>query len=419
MFKIVEILIFVIFVQQMHFWPLENLPVRYVSYLACLLLLACPLYYKRHMYGNFNPMVMVLAGAWALDTIWSSGFTAVIVASSFMFIGLSVLMMRPEPKAMLLRDITNWYAWMCIICLVYFLIGQVVQLPMLGQLIKPFGYDWTYDNYGLYLVLLGTTDMIPRFSGPFLEPGHLAIAAVFLLYANKFAVKKKPVLWGLIAAVLASMSLAGYVLLFIALVLQMRIRWQYIVMLAAVVGLPYLFVTQIWEGGNNPVNTIVLSRLEYDKQTGIKGNNRFTGNTDLYFKKWTLDGSLIKGIGVEEYTKYKEKGILAGAGYKIYIIQYGYLGALIILGLYAAMTQYASNKRLAWTYFILILLTFLQRTYPLWMSWIIPYACTMTAWFPTRIMSIRDYFLLKKDGMNPQTSTPPAPHPAPATQNLL
>ena len=67
-----------------------------------------------------------------------------------------------------------------------------VSLPHYIDLSDPYYVHTIY--YLFNLNGLPEFQIVPRFSGSFLEPGHLGTMCVFLLYINRFNLRKK-VIW--------------------------------------------------------------------------------------------------------------------------------------------------------------------------------------------------------------------------------
>lgn len=358
----------------MHCWFLVGIPIQYVAYL-CIILQLLWGSFKKHQLPLPSPVLIGLIILFAIDFIWLDSYTAFVVPVALLAIGIIVYYMDDEAKKLILRRITIWFSVLVAISLAAYIINIFKPLPSYGTLVKMDGYRWDFQNY-LFFLLPGEYWNFARFSGPFAEPGHLAIACVFLMYANRLDFKHCKELWILLAATIMSYSLAGYVLLLFSLVLKLKAKYT-ILLIILLIG-SYTYVSEIWENGHNPVNELILKRLEYSEQKGIKGNNRFEGNTNERFSVWMRQGDLIKGFGISEYTKLMTSTSLGGAGFKIYIIQYGLIGLLLIAAIYLTLALNARNRRFALSYFALIAICFIQRTYPLWMCWLIPYVCSLT-----------------------------------------
>lgn len=247
---------------------------------------------------------------------------------------------------------------------------------------------YLFQNY--FVILKGVTyegDGL-RFHSVFLEPGYMGTMISFLLYAAKYDFKK----WyniTLLIALLLSLSLAGYVVTFIGILLY---RWSKgfslikVFPIAMGLMLSYIIVKS-YNDGKNAINENILMRLEFDSEKGITGNNRVGQGTDFYYEQAVNDGSFIWGIGNEKISKinggkgWEKEGKyemqIRGAGYKIFILKFGIVAALIYLIFYYLMgpsvCKNTATQKYMLGFLLLIIITFIQASYPSSFSWLIPY----------------------------------------------
>lgn len=285
------------------------------------------------------------------------------------FPALILVVLPKQYKVDLLRYITKWYAILMMCSIVLFLLTLRGQLsPPLGVFLAPNDFYEPFYNFGLYLKYYSRFTDIPRFNAFFLEPGHQAIVSFFILMANRMDFKKNIYTITISIAILLSLSLAGYVLCAIAWIcLRLKNIRGIIQIMAAFV----LFMTgiQLWNGGDNIINETIVSRLSFDEEKGISGNNRFFESTDYLYDVMVRDGDLMTGM----HGKADEEDI-AGAGYKIYLLHFGLLGALLVLAYYISLIPKNVDRQYALTFLFVIFLCFLQRAYPDWYSWLLPFA---------------------------------------------
>ena len=271
---------------------------------------------------------------------------------------------------------------------VVFVIDLILDLPFVNYV--TIGDYNPFENY-IFLIKSQSLREYFRFNGPFSESGHMSMICAFLLYANKYNLKQWYNIVFLIS-VLFSLSLAGYVLLGLGLSLYSIKSVKTIIGVLVLGCIIYIGVTQLWNNGNNPVNEIVFSRLEYDEDKGISGNNRFSSDTDKYYENLSTI-ELLVGVGLDEYNKQIELGTIGGAGYKLFIIINGFLGSMFVLMIYYNITYLSNNRRYAIGFLILMIASFMQRSYPTWMSWLLPYISGIA-------MSFTNKTLIKKQIKN-------------------
>jgi len=283
---------------------------------------------------------------------------------------LFLFMLNRDYKEELLKYVTKWYSIILGISLVVFFLTFFINIPSIGVFLTGDDYLYDpYDNYVFFIKQRHSHSFIYRFNGPFLEPGHQAMISGIMLFANKFRFKDNYYLWILFTSILISLSLAGYVILIIGLIF---VYVQSIIKLFSIcfVGLIFsVFVTNLWNDGDNPVNLLIFERLQYDDEKGIVGNNRFVQSTDDYFEKSIKNGTIILGERSMEPNKR-----IVGAGYKIFLLRYGVITTIMTAFLYLLLINPQANKRYAFSFFILMCIIFLQRAYPTWYSWLLPYA---------------------------------------------
>lgn len=280
-------------------------------------------------------------------------------------------------KEIILKYITKWYAYLILISLFVFILVYTVHIPGFGSL--EFADDsnyGTYINYIFYVERIDTlTGGLPRFNGPFLEPGYVGMIGAFLLFANKFNFKtteNKIIL----VSVLASFSLAGWMLLIIGYILNIfyngkisvsRLVFSLLLIVSIINGAKY------YNGGNNMVNETILSRLETDEEKGFAGNNRNTETIKLLAAGiWTSGDidTILFGYD-EDYFRQYEEWELVGSGVDKFFVHHGLIGILLALSLYIITVTTAHDKKFALLFFIFMLFSFWQRCYALWFSWII------------------------------------------------
>lgn len=257
--------------------------------------------------------------------------------------------------------------------LLYFIIALgKVNLPSIG-IISPVEDYGNFHNYFFYVYrAYGDLDTFFRFNGPFIEPGHLGMILSFFLYANSYNVRRKEVAI-LLVALLFTLSLAAYLLCLIGLALRNIKSLKRTIMLLLVLGGGYFYATDIWKGGDNEINRLIFSRLQYDDEKGIVGNNRFQNRTDHYYKEYYKAGKLWIGLGPEKYRELVNKGELGGAGYKIFIFKHGFIGFLLVFLFYLFYAMSSTQRKFAMNFLLLLSAAFLQRAYPLWPAWYITF----------------------------------------------
>lgn len=220
-----------------------------------------------------------------------------------------------------------------------------------------------------------------RFCSIFLEPGYLGTMLSYLLYVGRFDFKKKYNVVFLFALIL-TLSLAGFViaaLAWILIKLQEGKSIKRLVQIICVLGIVYYGGIN-YNGGNNILNEQILSRLQYDKDKGISGNNRASHMAEAYFDYYMQTGEILFGVGQRQVRKINGGGAagvdfndqIRGAGYMIFFITNGIIEAVIIFFGYLMFVR-KTDRKYGYGFLLLIVITFVQAAYPLSPSWLIPF----------------------------------------------
>ena len=357
-----------------YIWFAFMLPSNYIPIGAALLMIAC------FALGNFSikftdraALILVMIVLYSLYSTFIIDLNfGVITFLSYIPVVLLFVLKKPLQED-LLKYVTKWFCILMGASLAFFLIHFVIPLPSSPFLPYQIANSYSpFDNYYLFM----TTDMylsenagIFRFGGPFLEPGHQSMICGLILFANSFKMKERPLMWILVVSIIFSFSLAGYLILAVGWVFcKVRNIYTMVSIAGVFIGV-WLFVTVIWNDGENAVNKLIVERLEYDNQKGIKGNKRTLKHTAYFFKECMKNGTAILGVRTQKYNNLK----INGAGYKIFILRYGIVGTVLVGLLYLFMIPPGVNRKYATCFLILMALIFLQRAYPSWYSWLLPY----------------------------------------------
>lgn len=290
-----------------------------------------------------------------------------------------LLCIADSEKERLFSYIVKWFGLIMIPGLLLYAISFIVTLPSFGIIKTHYGGDFYGEscyNYLFYLrhITTGSTG-IQRFNGPFIEPGDLGCIAAFILFGAQFQFKKYKYLWAVLAGLIVSFSLAGYVLtafgyisiMFISNHISFR---RLVVGLSIMIGLYFIGIT--YNNGNNYINKSVLSRLQDDNLSIENANGRTTIQKMESFYNMVNDPTiLLTGYDNKTVEELSETG--AGAGFFNQILSIGVIGmvGMILPNLYLVVTS--NKKKYAWAFFILFILYMYQRCDAFWFSIIICY----------------------------------------------
>jgi hypothetical protein len=113
--------------------------------------------------------------------------------------------------------------------------------------------------------------------------------------------------------------------------------------------------------GENAIYNYLFKRLEFNGGE-MAGYNRFSSDLEVYYNEFIQSKSKYFGIGEEEFRKLSWEG--GNAGYKIFIIQYGFFATFLVFLFYITFLI-DSSTLISWLLFLAFFLIFLQAAYPL------------------------------------------------------
>lgn len=286
---------------------------------------------------------------------------------------ISIVFLADKYKGLVMNNITKWYAWLMTISIFFYVLTMFVSIPNFGILSNGDRYG-SFLNYIFYVKEFGRFETsIHRFGGPFLEPGYVGMMGAFLLFVNKFDLKRKEV-QVILLSVLLSLSLAGWVLAFIGYFeiqyYKRNIRIKRLFPFACLF-LTFILFGFFYNNGDNVINNEILCRLAFDEDKGFAGNNRNVETMMEFFQEmWGNWDLILYGYPPTAFYGLADWETI-GAGLDRFMVFHGLMGVLYVFLFYIISLFYATDKKFALLFFIFILICFWQRTYSLWFSWII------------------------------------------------
>jgi len=129
-----------------------------------------------------------------------------------------------------------------------------------------------------------------------------------------------------------------------------------------------------YNDGNNLLNNWFFDRLTPSEDKIIAGNNRTFGILDDFYEIFITHKSLLLwGLGVDNYNFIVETIYFGGAGIKIYILRQGLVSVFLVFLAYLFIGfSISKNWRYTLCFVLLFAISFWQRAYPFWASWLIP-----------------------------------------------
>lgn len=358
--------------KSVNYWMLWYTNTR-IIYLITLLLIAVCVYKKRiewktKLNGNYIlGFFFFIFFALFQNYVIAAGKSILAYSNTLLLLGIfySVLHFGDKFKSEIIEFIEKAIIYLLIPAIVVYFLNFVINLPYTPIVyLNSFGED-TYGLMNNYIFLIHHVESVsniasfPRFCGPFLEPGQLATFLSFFLLLLRFDFSQKR-RYIILVALLLSFSLAGYVLGLLGVILIKSQKLSRTIPLIVLFSIVYN-VGVNYNYGNNLLNNYILTRLEYDEEKGITGNDRSSAITDKIFEEEYMANSNNILFGLPYYRGES----IGGSGYKVYLINFGIFNLLFLLFFYIVMSVSARNKRDMLIYLILIIASFLQRATPL------------------------------------------------------
>jgi hypothetical protein len=341
-------------------WELNPYIVAAISiFFSILFCIARPSYFPLKKEIFISVLLLVLVEFYCVRGSNINGYFGTLLTTIPI---IFVLLLKDTIKIDLLFFLTSAIALILFVSLcawILFLAG--VQLPY--SVVNFNDGQYWYNNYFFFLYNLNPSEIIPRFSGIFLEPGHLGVITSFLLFANHFALKRKEVLVLLVVTIF-TFSLAAYLLLAISisvfLLMKSKKPFFYFALWLSFILIGYYFFVTL-NHGDNIVNNLIIERLQV-VDGDLAGNNRFSSSMDSYFEGFLKSDNLYTGIS---NSKYESLDLGPNAGYKVFFLQNGILGTSLLFLFYLSLVFSNKSKEALFFLFVYVL-AFFQRSYALW-----------------------------------------------------
>jgi len=328
-----------------------------------------------HVKIKITNKILAVGFLWCFAASFPEFNPGSLVVEAFRFFPLFILLCDEDNAEKHLSCLSVLLAFVLIPGIVIWGLLMTDQMPLPGIPIEmgDVGDSYFFMNY--IFVLYRIEVLSERFQSIFLEPGYLGTLLVFVLYSNKFNWKK----WYnyvFIIALILSQSVAGYITGVVAYLMNMRIEKRFSIskfVLSAIFLILGGMVAVTYNEGDNMFNHNIIERFD-------KSNKKYVGDEDIrnssqvnnYFESSITNGDII--FGNSKYSNFE-----GSAGYKVYMLQWGVISAVIYLLVYLILIgRLAKSNFYGYFFLFLIVLTFIQAAYPQSYSWIIPFILGVT-----------------------------------------
>lgn len=333
---------------------------------AIAIIILPPNYYQQSKQKICAAFFLGLA---AMYTMFGGNLTGYIAQFVMVLIPIQIIFLNSERQIDLFRNISTWYAILLSISVLWWLMYlSGIPLPHISQRLP-----WQYNDYGFihqnYFLFRHTINLspytvlepLPRFNGFFLEPGHIGTITSLFLFAHRFDLKNKLSIIYLVVIIL-SFSAAAYVLTFLGYLLYRFSDSLNKIIVPIFITCILIIVITTYNDGNNPINELIFGKITR-KQGAVEG--RFSAQTQLLWSQILADGRIWLGIG-------GGAKVPQSAGYKVFLIMNGILGAFLTIMAYWYIMLSNYSKRGLYL-FCLLMVSFLQRCYCFWDAFLDPY----------------------------------------------
>ena len=203
-----------------------------------------------------------------------------------------------------------------------------------------------------------------RFQSFFLEPGHLGTIVALFLFADQFNFVKKRNLVFLVA-VIVSFSASAYILVGVGYLLNRLSSKNFFKSVLGILLLgAFIWFFAGFNGGDNVVSNLIFGKLTRE-EGAIEG--RVTLEVVQVFYNMLSSGEdLLFGKSVFG------KDDLAGSGIILFFVQQGIVGIILLFLVYYSIYK-SCKSSYGFLFFLLYIISFLQRTYPYWDFFIITF----------------------------------------------
>lgn len=370
-----KLAVLLLFLDSMHIWVTWNIPTHYIGVIVFTVMISYVFLTGVKLRVSFKRVI----GAVLLLTAFLLGYNlnnlGSVLGPVFTVLPCLLLLFISDSKILIdtFNFIVNFFAVLLPISLLVFSL-TFLGLPPVGEITHFSGLYGSFDNY---LLAFRSGFYYYRFSSVFLEPGHLGMILSYMLFALRFNFKDVRVII-LFVASLFTFSLAAYVLIIVGyifkLLLYRELRFRVVLLGSISLCLLYLIAVN-FNDGENLLNNHLFARLQPDGERGFAGNNRTYGKLDDVYEVAIRHKDLVLwGIGVDNFNILKDNFDFGGAGIKVYVLRQGLVSALFVFAAYLFMGLSLSKKKQYTLCFVLLLaLSFWQRAYPFWASWLIPF----------------------------------------------
>lgn len=354
-------------------WPIS----RYVHYLAAIPIALSLMYSHNLKQGIFNrkdylypflacvvlQLVMALASGKNINGLMAVAFSSLVY--------FALLKVDIDELRRLGDMLTKSMA--CILAVsIPFYILHLIGFSLPHYHVAPAEFEYTFENYRFFLIDdRQILELLPRFHSVFLEPSHLGMACIGLLYSQigKWKTWRCRILF---FAIILSFSLAAYICMVVMMFSASWMRGKAI--LGKILLLVALFATVViasifYNKGENIVNVMIVQRLTVNSEGQLEGDNRTDYTFTREYEKMAESGDIFFGKGMEAMERFGGTG---NSGYRVFLYINGLVSVIFLLVFFFLIFRTSDNTRAKITMSIISLLSFVAHGIPIKYYFFIP-----------------------------------------------
>lgn len=271
---------------------------------------------------------------------------------------LTLFMLKYEDLQSVVNNVARCFYYIISASLLLYLLNLFhVPIPSMGMV--------EYNQYQInnfYYIYTDSLSYEGRFTGFCLETGYFSLLCICLLALEEFNFSKLSSKI-LLLSVILSVSLEGYLLLVIGIIITSLTKTNHISDISMkLLGLFILFVILIfviinYKGGNNIIAEKILERLVFDEDLGIVGNNRENIYAQPIVDELFYSNDIWFGIGSERLASALDFEEVDVCSWRVFVVSHGAIYTLIFFFL-ILLFFYRTSKRKTITILVILLLDF-------------------------------------------------------------
>lgn len=239
-------------------------------------------------------------------------------------------------------------------------------VPLPHHHTAPEGLLYTFENYYFFLIDdRFAFDLLPRFHSVFLEPSHLGMACIALLYCQigKWNTWRCKVLF---FTLVITFSLAAYICLVLLIFSAAWMKGKAVVgklILLGVLGGTLIIGSMFYNKGQNLVNLLIVQRITGNGSDAgeMENDNRTTDLFTKEYEKVANSNQIWFGKGIEDLSKFG----FGNAGYRVFIYSYGIVSIAFLIVFFWSFLRTSDNQRAKMSCLLINFASFIPHAIPM------------------------------------------------------